>query len=233
MASRIVRILCFGDSLTEGFTRGGMKMKPYSRVLKSLLDATAPAGWSFEVENKGRSGEAAIEEMERRLPNILQRRAASNERIDWVVILGGTNDIGSGSNSDEIIGALKNLHASSHNHGARTIALTIPETDYEEISHSHKLIRLDTNNMLREYALSSENKVLLLDLAALIPYHSLDDGERAALWDDGLHFTEAGYDRIGEAVYKVLMEGLQIPSSSSIPACTNADPNHFDCFDSV
>lgn len=39
-----------------------------------------------------------------------------------------------------------------------------------------------------------------------MPYHSLSEEEKTAIWDDGLHFTPYGYDRIGEHIAKKLVE---------------------------
>jgi lysophospholipase L1-like esterase len=38
-----------------------------------------------------------------------------------------------------------------------------------------------------------------------MPYHSLGEEERAKIWDDGLHFTEEGYAKIGEIVGRRLL----------------------------
>ena len=41
----------------------------------------------------------------------------------------------------------------------------------------------------------------LIDLAIKLPYFSMDATERKLIWDDGIHFTPAGYDRIAEIIY--------------------------------
>jgi lysophospholipase L1-like esterase len=45
-----------------------------------------------------------------------------------------------------------------------------------------------------------------LDLFQKMPYHSLTKEERKELWDDGLHFTAAGYAKIGSLVAERLIE---------------------------
>lgn len=49
----------------------------------------------------------------------------------------------------------------------------------------------------------------VLDLHAKMPYHDMPLEERAEMWDDGLHFTPAGYERIGEMVAERLLEILK------------------------
>ena len=64
--------------------------------------------------------------------------------------------------------------------------------------------REEVNSNLRQFAASNPDHTTLLDLSALIPRESLDDQIRKELWDDGLHFTSAGYDLFGEHVYQTL-----------------------------
>ena len=46
----------------------------------------------------------------------------------------------------------------------------------------------------------------IFDLKAAIPYHSMPEAEREEIWDDGLHFTAAGYAKIGSLVAERLLE---------------------------
>lgn len=48
--------------------------------------------------------------------------------------------------------------------------------------------------------------VYIFDLHKEIPYHSMEEEERKEIWDDGLHFTEKGYRRMGAKVAARLME---------------------------
>ena len=45
-----------------------------------------------------------------------------------------------------------------------------------------------------------------VDLRAVLPLGREPEEQRrnAALWDDGLHFSPRGSDRVGDAVYEVL-----------------------------
>ena len=49
-----------------------------------------------------------------------------------------------------------------------------------------------------------------MDLFEKMPYHSLDASERKEIWDDGLHFTPKGYEKIGDLVAERLIEILSI-----------------------
>jgi lysophospholipase L1-like esterase len=39
-----------------------------------------------------------------------------------------------------------------------------------------------------------------------MPYHRLTKEERKELWDDGLHFTAAGYAKMGSLIAERLLE---------------------------
>jgi lysophospholipase L1-like esterase len=52
-----LRILCFGDSLTEGYNNYGLSMDPYSSTMKELLEARIGDEYEIEVETDGVSGE--------------------------------------------------------------------------------------------------------------------------------------------------------------------------------
>ncbi|KAJ7323146.1 hypothetical protein OS493_032150, partial [Desmophyllum pertusum] len=84
-----------------------------------------------ELDNTGQSGEKVRYEMIPRLGRILQ-----GTKYDWVIILGGTNDLYSMRSiwaenikvQDElsIFNAIVQLHSVAHRSGAKTVAMTIP-----------------------------------------------------------------------------------------------------------
>ena len=45
-----------------------------------------------------------------------------------------------------------------------------------------------------------------MDLFEKMPYHSLSEEDRNVFWDDGLHFTAAGYAKIGRLVAERVVE---------------------------
>jgi lysophospholipase L1-like esterase len=49
-----------------------------------------------------------------------------------------------------------------------------------------------------------------------MPYHSLTPAENVELWDDGLHFTPKGYEKIGNILAKALVEILRDGSKKNL-----------------
>lgn len=52
---------------------------------------------------------------------------AATERFNFIIILGGTNDLGYGRSAETLISALDDIYTLAHDHGANILALTIPE----------------------------------------------------------------------------------------------------------
>lgn len=208
-------ILCFGDSLTSGFFNHGRNFHPYSQRLSQLLNSDGRL--KYYVKTSGKVREMAHGSMTKRLPQVL----GNSSRFDWVIILGGTNDVAHVKNfgdDDSFMTQLINvwqpritrdiemLHETAHRYGARTLLLTIPETAYEAWPSFKTLwvMRNRLNEDLRKYALRSQGNVVLCDLAAKFPRHSLPPQTQALLWNDHLHPTAYGYDKMAEIVYQCL-----------------------------
>lgn len=51
----------------------------------------------------------------------------------------------------------------------------------------------------------------VFDLAAAIPYHTMQPAERERYWDDHIHLKPAGYDLMGEKIAARLVELIMPP----------------------
>lgn len=208
-------ILCFGDSLTSGFYNHGHNFHPYSQRLSQLLNSEGRI--KYYVKTSGKVREMAHGSMARRLPEVL----GNSSRFDWVIILGGTNDVAHVKNFGDddsfmnqlisiwkprIVRDIEVLHEIAHRYGARTVLLTIPETAYEAWPNYKTLwvMRNRLNEDLRDYARRSQGSVVLCDLANQLPRHSLSLQAQSILWNDHLHLTPYGYDKMAEIVYQCL-----------------------------
>jgi hypothetical protein len=101
-----IHILCFGDSLTQGFTKGGNIHHPYSLSLQSILEKSFPST-SFRMEPGGRDGDQATSPPGAFVP-----------RMD---ILNG------GRQPDDIYAELQRTWAIPLSHGTKVLALTVPD----------------------------------------------------------------------------------------------------------
>ena len=213
---RVIRILCFGDSLTAGSGTALMtRPHPYSAKLQERFDNhdNTVLGPSFRpifrVDNAGIPGERAQDEMLPRLYQTLQRARAM---YSWVIILGGTNDMKKYrenaasfniEDSKSIFHALVNLHNISHTFGAKTVAVSIPDRECEESGTCPNLkeIHFKINELLKEYCSRNKEKVILADLASEV---FLPRDKR--LWGDQVHFNKQGYDKMADVIYNSMTQ---------------------------
>ena len=186
------------------------------------------------VDGKGVGGEKVVD-MARRLRLILQadtfvtQGSKEMEPYHYVCILGGVNDfLHSGASGEFVFSQLEIMFAEVHQHGARLVAITLPELDTsptsslaEALTAAYKLgavtlapkpldwideERRKVNDLMihfvtRHRDLNPSHPPLLVDLAASIGTYSNSSGLYSS---DGLHLSPSGYDRLSDAVFKVL-----------------------------
>lgn len=201
-----VRILAFGNSLTEGWCEFGTRFHPYTCKLQSLIQSRSKTA-SVDIVNRGVSGETT-DQMNTRLPLVLDKDGP----FDVVIILGGTNDLGMSldKNGEPLFRRLKSLHELAQRHSSLSVAVTVPETGYE-IMDGFTVVRekrFQVNALLKKYVQQCGSKMLLSDLAEKLPRESLSDGDRRKYWADHLHFSPAGYDRMGEIIFEDIKHRL-------------------------
>ena len=210
---KVIRILCFGDSLTSGFSTTTVELHPYSTRLQECFDSnnSTMLGASlsrpiFEVHNAGMPGERAKDQMSPRLSQILQRTIV---KYGWVIIPAGTNDIRNSrkntslSDTRAIFSALVKLHNISHTFGAKTVAVSIPDRECEGAGAcaNLKATQREINALLRDFTSRNKEKVILADLASEI-FLPRDKG----LWSDSLHFTKEGYTKMANIIYSSMKD---------------------------
>jgi len=227
-----VRVLAFGDSLTEGFTDGGRTFAPYTRRLECLLLEKVQAGEDscgggqgkgkkVVVDNRGKSGEFSMT-MVNRIRKVLGEADRAGIRYDYVILLGGTNDLGTTQTAEDIQDNLRSMYASvlgglaveddpteaalpgdgvtGVTSSTRLVVMTVPEAK-STFGPGYQRKRTTVNDFIRAFAAERSDRVVLFDLERTIPYSSLTDEQKVEylpLWDDTLHFSVAGYERIAE-----------------------------------
>ncbi|GLI69563.1 hypothetical protein VaNZ11_014199 [Volvox africanus] len=195
-------ILAFGDSLTEGYYHAGYSYHPYNIKLNELLTSN---GYSAKVHERGESGELVVGGMDVRLPILLDHFKRQGVQLSWVIILGGINDLGHRTPADAVYEGLRSLYAACHQHGARVLALTCLQMANSLGDHPDG--RTQLNDLIRETP-ASLDYVTVLDLDKELPFPRSQTDETAALWDDILHLTPAGYDTMGRIIYGALRDLL-------------------------
>ncbi|KAJ6115199.1 hypothetical protein N7486_000977 [Penicillium sp. IBT 16267x] len=201
--SRKLSILCFGDSLTAGFFSYGREYRPYATKLKEHLEyefldlevLTTVAGQPGDLVCSPGSFLSRIE------------MKCDNNQYDWVIFLGGTNDLGYGFDSENIYASLQDSWAVVLQSGAKVLSLTIPEC--EARVKNLDLRRSALNTLILEH---KAERYYAFDLCSRIPYHSSTEQFIEDVFDDGLHLTAKGYDLVGQLVGEHLAGVLKAES---------------------
>jgi lysophospholipase L1-like esterase len=170
------KIVCMGDSLTEGY-----QIKPGS-CWPSLLNAEP----NLEIINSGICGDTTAGMLSR-----FQQMVISHQP-DYVIIMGGTNDIWFNTPDSQIIGNILAMTRHARHHKIQSI-IGIPTTFYlPEVSDEEhffmdlkgmKLRLTEYENILRKFIY--DDKQPMIDFSRNI--------NSALFLEDGLHPNEAGH----------------------------------------
>jgi lysophospholipase L1-like esterase len=196
-------IVCFGDSLTAGWQspdredpRG--RETPYGGFLQARL------GTAARVAVSGVCGEVTSDMVERFGRDALAQGPA------WVVILGGTNDLGCRVPVTDIFGNLRAMYEEALAAGARPVAVTVPSVRLgqgapsaveREWERDHIARREALNRAIADYCAAGGPVCLDLFGATLEP----GTGRLAREFsNDGLHLTTAGYRLFADLLYRRL-----------------------------
>ena len=213
-STKLKKVLCFGDSLTEGWIEGGAKFHPFTTILSQLLNHRTKC---YEVINAGLSGETVCEGMVQRLPQLLEQH--EENPFDIVVLQGGTNDILQFANVSHFgfISHFESLVDMVRRHGASCVCvLTIMEgwfvpedgavSSHEESDKLRREFNKDIQDMIvkRFGPGSGESGVVLCPIDKLLPMFALTKEEKDELWDDFLHPSVKGYEKMGAIVHEYI-----------------------------
>lgn len=187
------QILCLGDNLTEGYYAMGSKFHPYTIELQRLLHNKAL------VLNSGHSFDTTFD---------LVKRVAARlylHTFHCVCILGGTNDLWHHS-APVIFENLRQVHAMCHSEGVKTIAIGIPAMLAEQQHPFIRTRRLQVNEWLQtQLCGADQTNCYYFDLPTAMPLFDLSPQQQQLYWNDDVHFTPAGYNCFGTALYEFMM----------------------------
>lgn len=185
-------IICFGDSLTAGYQSPTPEQPaagdtPYGRFLQDALGPRATVAVS------GVCGEVTGEMVLRFRHDVLEHRPA------FVVILGGTNDLGWNAAPQSIMRNLVKMYELARAAAIEPVAVTVPSLRASHVSdggareewvRDHVARRRALNALITEYAGAKAVTCVDLFTATADPETGL---LATAYSNDGLHLSTAGY----------------------------------------
>lgn len=202
-------ILCFGDSLTAGYQTPSRdnptgRQTPYGRFLEQSLGGRA------RIMISGICGEVTGEMVLRFRADVLERRPR------YVVILGGTNDLGWNASAYEIIRNLVKMYELARAAGIVPVPVTVPSVRVPDAATreeaalwlgNHISSRQALNGLIQEYARSKSLRYLDL-FAATADLESLQLCPEYS--NDGLHLTTEGYRRFAILLHEQIFSTMPI-----------------------
>lgn len=200
------RILCYGDSLTAGYT----VVSPYTREYEPWAPHLAIA-LGVSVEHVGMSGWSTRQMLDYQHSSVGTDvcgekhpglgRLCHGGKFSTVILMAGTNDLGERS-AEEIFDNLKALHEIAHATGAKTVALSIPQSKATITGPKIVVERRErVNSLLAAYA-QDNAKCVYLPMDVEIPW-----SEGSPNWEaDGLHMTKCGYEELARRLAPRLRE---------------------------
>ena len=197
--------VAFGDSLTVGYQSPTLgdelpRPTPYTEFLKERVekmpDLETVGSPRVEFLNRGVVGELTEDMLDR-----FDRDVVKVEP-DFVIILGGSNDLGWGVEPQHVAGNLTEMYREAVRHGIRPIACTVPSIlGFDEGIPP----RLVLNRLIKKY--SAEHGQVCVDLftATCDP---TTGRLREECSNDGLHMNTKGYETMAEAIFSEAVRGI-------------------------
>lgn len=195
-------IVCFGDSLTEGYQSSsginGQGFTPYGGFLRERL------GMQGRVWIRGVCGETT-QNMRQRFPSDVLAFGPG-----YVVILGGTNDLGWGLAPQTVFENLAWMYAEAQSHGILPVGITLPSLGGLEIGRLEGSpyiqaiqARQTVNQAITEYCELQQIPLVDLFTATCDPRSQ----ELAPQYsEDGLHLTTLGYRTLADLLWFQIFE---------------------------
>lgn len=200
--SASISIVCFGDSLTAGYQSPThdvpiIRETPYGSFLQARLGPQAT------VMTSGVCGEVTSDMVLRFRQDVLAHSP------DYVVILGGTNDLGWHVAPSEIFSHLRCMYEQALDVGIQPVAVTVPsirmKVDPAAERWLNELVRQrqHMNRLITEYC--AKNGIACVDLFAATAEANtlLLSGPYS---NDGLHLTTEGYRKMADLLYEQVFQ---------------------------
>lgn len=204
---RIVTFVALGDSLTVGFIPSRLATQPYSRTLQELTEAflqasPGPPTVTVRFFNRGVNGDLTSDMLLRFSRDVLAFQP------NYVIILGGTNDLGWGLPIDDVFSHLIQLYEQALVHDVEPIACTVPSVlGWDDGIPPRQTL----NRRLQEWC--HEKSLICVDLFAATcdpASHRL----RSDFTSDGLHFNPLGYRKIAETIFEDAVRRILLQEAS-------------------
>ena len=201
-------IVCFGDSITDGYATTTNLYNRWSDVLADKLK-TANKINKYAVLNKGIGGNAIFGGLGTAAKDRFKRDVLDQPGVKYVVLLEGINDIGASNDltlANRIIEQYKIMVTSCHAKGIKIYAGTIlPFKKNSYYSAAEGPVREQIRQAINTYIRSTESTFDgYVDFDAELRDPSDPEVMKSSVQTDYLHPNPTGYAIMGDLVYQTI-----------------------------
>jgi lysophospholipase L1-like esterase len=196
-----MKVVALGDSLTVGETgfSDSDESASYPKYLETLAKqhlSSLQSGVEVNVLNRGINGDLTSGMLERFSRDVV------DEKADYVIILGGTNDIGWGFDPAMIAHNLTTMYDTARNKGIVAVACSVPSIlGFDELIPP----RLHLNRIICTEA--EKRSIAFVDL-----FTATADPQTNRLLEcysaDGFHLNTKGYRQMGRYMFDKWLRAL-------------------------
>jgi lysophospholipase L1-like esterase len=212
----MLQILCYGDSLTAGYSDMGCNFTPYGKTMEQTLGAdkvcvkaVGMSGWTTEqmVDCADDSDNTDACDME----GDGLKKLVETTSYDIVCLMCGTNDLGIGFSVEEIVTNFKKLLLICLSNPSTKVALlSVPPTGNEMSYESVRTRRAEVNSAIAQFHQQFVSRTMLIEVEPILSNpgpHPAVPTPQSALWDrDFLHFSPEGSATLGKLVASKLVQ---------------------------
>jgi lysophospholipase L1-like esterase len=175
---RVYPFVALGDSLTSGYNTPGP-------AWPTILDSKDP--YLTLYNNAGVPGDTTADMVAR------LNRDVWVYKPNYVLVLGGTNDLGDGISQATTIANLRYVITQAKSHGVVPILINVPPDSYASMSS-----KIDALNAAIVH-LANSYRLVVVDIHT--PLSASNGAIQARYTSDGLHFSSLGAQVVANAIY--------------------------------
>eukprot|EP01060_Flectonema_neradi_P025299 TRINITY_DN34115_c0_g1_i1.p1 TRINITY_DN34115_c0_g1~~TRINITY_DN34115_c0_g1_i1.p1 ORF type:complete len:206 (+),score=45.79 TRINITY_DN34115_c0_g1_i1:50-619(+) len=186
-----MKILCVGDSLTQGWYKGGFAQAPYSEYVEQNMNKVDVVTLGYPGANTTRV-----------LMNMMEVLGGDVSDYDAAVVLSGTNDISQceddpSSTANKVLTRLQKIYSTFLDKNKKLVVVTVPPFADHDPEYILTKCRNIVNDGIRSFA--SENNLLLAEF-----HDAILSEDSNTFYDDNVHMSPVGYELLGKLVVEQL-----------------------------
>lgn len=211
-ANKKLRVLAFGDSITEGWINSAYTKVPWSPRVQEKLQQKLGGDWNIEVVNGGVGSAGVLDRLNDAFRQQLSSARSAGRPYHFITFEAGINDLLlQNRNAPEIFERMKELWALANAEGSTVAVIpTLPTNVAGEREQQRQALTAKVREYVKQQRAAGNKGLFIIDVEQTFAYLSLSPERRAQLFDDGVHLTVYGYELLGDLVTQGLANAMDL-----------------------